>query len=170
MLLERAGRLKRVLRTGWVRAGAARPESVADHSYRVALTAMAVGEARGLDVGRMTRMALLHDLPESEMGDPVPGEISEADKRRAEDAAWQSLSGAFPEVGDAAQAWAEYRAQSSEESRLVRQIDRLEMALEALELARKEGIDPTPFLTTARHEVTDPELRKLLDEEPRPSE
>jgi putative hydrolase of HD superfamily len=61
-------RLKRLDRTGWVLRGLpAGAESVAAHSYGVALTAMLLADeaaARGavLDVERVVRLALLHDL------------------------------------------------------------------------------------------------------------
>src|ERR671916_2692003 len=68
-------RLKRLDRTGWVLRG--RPpgaESVAAHSYGVALAAMLLADevrARGVevDVGRVLRIALLHDLAEARTGD-----------------------------------------------------------------------------------------------------
>src|ERR1041384_1098188 len=65
-------RLKRLDRTGWVLRGLPPgAESVAAHSYGVALTAMLLADecaARGVegDVGRLLRIALLHDLPGAE--------------------------------------------------------------------------------------------------------
>ena len=45
-----AGKLKRTKRTGWVeRVGIKDGESVADHSYRVALMAMVLADERKLD-------------------------------------------------------------------------------------------------------------------------
>lgn len=46
------------------------PESVADHSYRAAVLAMALPP--GLDRDRCVKMALLHDLAESMVGDITP--------------------------------------------------------------------------------------------------
>ena len=44
-LLYEFGRLKNVKRSGWVRAGIENPESVLDHSARVALTAFLLARA-----------------------------------------------------------------------------------------------------------------------------
>src|SRR4028119_444796 len=68
-------RLKRLDRTGWVLRGLAPgAESVAAHSYGVAFAAMLLADevrARGVevDVERVLRIALLHDLAEARTGD-----------------------------------------------------------------------------------------------------
>src|SRR5205085_11988220 len=67
-------RLKRLDRAGWVLRGLpAGAESVAAHSYGVALAAMLLADecaARGvdLDAERVLRLALLHDLQETRTG------------------------------------------------------------------------------------------------------
>lgn len=77
--LTRAGRLKRVKRTGWLDRGvpAAETESVADHTFRVALLAWLAAEAAAaggepIDPARVLRLALLHDLAEALTGDLTP--------------------------------------------------------------------------------------------------
>src|SRR5688572_1987599 len=71
-LADAAGKLKRVRRKGWVDRGVPDAESVADHSYRLALLAWAVARQRGLDADRALKMALFHDLAEAEVGDETP--------------------------------------------------------------------------------------------------
>src|SRR5918912_251677 len=71
-LAAAAGSLKEVRRQGWVDRGVADAESVADHSYRLAVLAWAVARARGLDAGRAVLIALVHDLAEAEIGDETP--------------------------------------------------------------------------------------------------
>ncbi|MDQ3754224.1 MAG: HD domain-containing protein, partial [Acidobacteriota bacterium] len=74
-LLLELQRLKRLDRTGWVLRGLPPgAESVGAHSYGVALAAMLLADAvraRGIevDVERMLRMALLHDVAEARTGD-----------------------------------------------------------------------------------------------------
>ena len=47
-----------------------RPESVAEHSWRVALMAMLLsGEAEGVDLNKVLRMCVIHDLGEAITGD-----------------------------------------------------------------------------------------------------
>lgn len=61
-------------RTGWLLRGIRPCESIADHSYAVALTVMLLVDAlrdEGVDVDgeRALRMALVHDTPEAKTGD-----------------------------------------------------------------------------------------------------
>ena len=72
---HRIGRLKSIPRAGWLHRGvpAEQTESVADHSFRVAVLAwLASAEIESLDRDRVIRLALLHDLAESITGDITP--------------------------------------------------------------------------------------------------
>src|SRR5437868_15393470 len=71
-LADAAGKLKEVRRKGWVDRGVPDAESVADHSYRVAVLAWAVARQRGLDASRALLIGLVHDLAEAEVGDETP--------------------------------------------------------------------------------------------------
>src|SRR5262245_57028480 len=77
--LHRAGRLKATPRTGWIDRGVpvGEAESVADHSFRVALLAwlaahLAAADDPALDVDRVLALALIHDLAEALTGDLTP--------------------------------------------------------------------------------------------------
>src|SRR5215510_1463116 len=67
-------RLKSVPRIGWLLRGVRDVESVAAHSFGVAVIAMLLADrarARGVEVNveRLLRMALLHDMTETRTGD-----------------------------------------------------------------------------------------------------
>jgi putative hydrolases of HD superfamily len=134
-----AGKLKRLPRTGWVECGVPDPESVADHSFRVALIAMVLAGERGLDALKAVRMALLHDLAEAETGDLTPPQ-KDADPvgfKHAEEAAMRRILAKLPPeyIG----AWREFSDGSSEEARLVRDADKLEMVMQAAEYQGSGG-------------------------------
>merc|ERR1711916_302961 len=75
--LRLAGQLKRVPRTGWLHSGVRAPvESVADHSWRVALMALTIDGGAEVDSERAVRMGLLHDIQEAIVGDIMPEEKS----------------------------------------------------------------------------------------------
>jgi len=59
--------------------------------------------------------------------------------------------------------WEEYEAQQTPEARFVRQIDRLEMALQATVYASQGHAGLAEILVTARRDVEDPDLVVLLD-------
>lgn len=163
-LAEMTGELKDVRRQGWLDRGLADAESVADHSYRLAVLAWAVARHRGLDADRAIRIALLHDLAEAEVGDETPfdgilgdrSDGSPADpavfdhlpaadpvrrhaKHDRERAAIERLAAQLgPALGDELRAvWDEYAAQASPEARLVKDLDRIETLLQAESYARR---------------------------------
>ena len=78
-LVQFAAKLKSLPRTGWLDRGldALRVESVADHSFEVALLAWACAlqrqaEGAAIDPERVLKLALIHDLAEAETGDWTP--------------------------------------------------------------------------------------------------
>lgn len=167
--LREAAGLKRVMRQGWIdRLGMGRPESVADHTYGVAVIAMVLADSRGLDAGRAVRMALLHDLAESRTGDLVPGQAGAEEKRAMEDEAFCGIVRGLPGglAAEYAGLWREYSEGATPEAALVRQADKLEMALQASEYAGdghpRELL--APFLDDARGRITDPELKEIFTE------
>lgn len=66
----------------WTTHPVRRPQSVAEHSYRVAVLAMEIRErlpletSMGIRIGPMLRWAMVHDGPESKLGDtPAPAKL-----------------------------------------------------------------------------------------------
>jgi len=163
----RSGRLKAERRRGWVKKlGLNEPESVADHSYRTALMTMVISDARGLDTGRALRLALLHDLPEAVVGDAMPEERSGPKKTALETKAMDEILSELPKELSAIYraTWKDYAEGRSEEARLVKQIDKVEMAIQAWEYANAAGDPPSAreFWESARGRVNDEGLVELL--------
>jgi len=65
-------KLKTIQRTGWVLRGVQNPETIADHTFRVAITAWLLGEKKNLNATRIIKTALFHDLCEVYAGDVTP--------------------------------------------------------------------------------------------------
>jgi putative hydrolases of HD superfamily len=140
-------RLKRLDRTGWVLRGLPPgAESVAAHSYGVALTAMLLADecaARGVEVdaGRLLRIALLHDLQETRTGD-MPRTVAQyygAETRRAaERAAFDDVMRGAGERHAAAYAelHEDYESRASVEARLVKAADVVDLLTQALAFER----------------------------------
>jgi putative hydrolase of HD superfamily len=165
-ILSQAGRLKELARAGWVREGVPRPESVAGHSFRTALLALALGPELEADTGKLVRMLLVHDLAES---DPAVGDITPRDgvppeeKHRRERAAMERLCAPLPNGAEMLGLWQEYEEGRSPEARLAKQLDVLEMALQAAEYEREHGLDLALFRDHARARLTHPLLVRLLE-------
>lgn len=127
-LLHEAIGLKHLARAGWVRAGVPHPESVAAHSFGVALAAL-VRCPPDLDRGRVVAMALLHDLAERRVGDITPHDgVPRAEKKRRERLA---ISGMLAERPDLIALWEECEASETPEARFVHEMDRLDLGLTA---------------------------------------
>lgn len=147
--LERALALKTTPRAGWARCGVPAPESVADHSYGVALLALVLAPRHPgpLDGARCLRLALAHDLAEALVGDITPHDgVPPEAKARREAGAVAELSAL---LGDAAleSLWREYEAARTPEARFVKSLDKLEMLCQAraYERAHPKGPDLEAF-------------------------
>lgn len=79
--LDKAEKLKCNTRHSWTSSG--RHESVAEHSWRLALMAMLLGEQfSDLDRNKVIKMCLIHDLGEAFTGDIPTFEKSEKDEEK----------------------------------------------------------------------------------------
>src|SRR3972149_6492956 len=68
--LQIVSQLKKAKRSGWIsQVGVKDPESVADHSFMCTVLAMCIGDINDFNVQKIMRMALLHDIHESIIGD-----------------------------------------------------------------------------------------------------
>jgi 5'-deoxynucleotidase YfbR-like HD superfamily hydrolase len=163
-VLADAGQLKTLKRAGWQRVGLPDPESVADHSFRLAFLALLIGPRLGLNVEAMLRLALVHDLGEARIGDLTPADrVSSAEKRARESEALAQILDDLPEGPALFSLWREYASGATPEARIVRQLDKLEMAIQALEYENRTGRDLTEFWLSARASLAEPLLVELYE-------
>jgi putative hydrolase of HD superfamily len=82
---DELGLLKKMQRTGWLLIGAERGDTVAAHSFRVAVIAYCLAEMKGLNPEKVAVMGLIHDIPETRIGDinKVQAGYVQADERKA---------------------------------------------------------------------------------------
>ena len=149
--------LKDVLRTGWVRSGVESPESVAAHSWGMAVLALKLCPSE-LDLLRVLQLCLVHDLPEAVVGDLTPHD-DVSTKAEDERQAMQALAPEWLPLLD------EYTAQATAEAVFVKSLDKLDMGLQAMKYEHAQGMDLTEFLDSARNAVVEPFLELLDDRE-----
>ena len=136
-LIEALG-LKNVARAGWIRAGVKQPESVAAHSWGMAMLATQLCPEH-LNLQRVLELCILHDVAEVIVGDITPHDgVPAAEKHLLEFEAIRKMGITAEEV------FAEYEQQETEESQFVRYLDKLDMALQA-EIYEEQGLDLSEF-------------------------
>ncbi|XP_048063465.1 HD domain-containing protein 2 isoform X1 [Megalobrama amblycephala] len=170
--MKLVGQLKRVPRTGWVYRNIKQPESVSDHMYRMSMMALTIRDIR-VNKERCMKLALVHDLAECIVGDIAPADnVSKAEKHRREKEAMVHITGLLDDGlrKEIYSLWEEYENQSSPEAKLVKELDQLEMIIQAHEYEELEGKPGRlqEFFTSTEGRFHHPEvlgLVKSLNEE-----
>ncbi|XP_073018331.1 uncharacterized protein [Primulina eburnea] len=142
-------RLKTTKRAGWVRKEVQKPESIADHMYRMGLMALIAPDLPGVNREKCIKMAIVHDIAEAIVGDITPADgIPKLEKSRREREALESmceLLGGGPRAKEIGDLWMEYEENSSLEAKVVKDFDKVEMILQALEYEKEQGKDLEEF-------------------------
>ncbi|MFB5599640.1 MAG: HD domain-containing protein [Nitrososphaeraceae archaeon] len=128
--------LKKIKRTGWLVKGKILDgESIADHSYSLSALCMIFSDIMGLDTHKVLKMCIIHDLAESIIGDIMPGEVPDKEKKFKENEAMKSILFSLPSSIKISymKIWKEFLSNGSKEARLVHNLDKLEMMLQAKE-------------------------------------
>src|SRR5688572_2676951 len=146
--LRAAESLKTVTRSAYTSAG--RAESVAEHTWRLALMALLLArEFPDVDFAKLVKICLVHDLGEAVGGDiPAPEQARRraagasqgkaADERRDLVTLLQPLA---PHLrAEITELWDEYEAARSPEARLAKALDKLETILQ-----HTQGLNPPDF-------------------------
>lgn len=132
--------LKDTLRSGHTALG--RRESTAEHSWRLALMALALeDQLPGIDHHRLLGLLIVHDLGEAVSGD-IPAPQQAGSKHAEERRDLQSLLAPLPDVTASRllALWDEYAAAETPEARLAKGLDRLETVLQHV-----QGRNPPEF-------------------------
>ncbi len=164
-----AANLKKISRQGWIdKLSLDTPESVADHSYSMAVISMVISDLGNYNSEKIIKMVLLHDLAESKIGDHTPEQLSKEKKNNLENNAFNEIIKNLPDLikSQYLQIWQEYQENTSLESKLVHQIDKLEMALQA-NIYKKDGHSQKKlesFFKSAKIDITDTKLKELFTE------
>lgn len=128
------GNLKRIKRTGWWIAGVKDPETIAEHSHRVALLGSIIASMEGADPARTCYLGTVHDIPETRIGDIPHVGRAYLSAKPAEDITADQVSGCPDEPALAIKgAVEEFEANETLEARCAKDADKLECLVQAIE-------------------------------------
>jgi len=140
--LRDAERLKDTLRSAYTRNG--RTESVADHSWRLALLVMTFADhLPDVDLLRLLKICVLHDLGEAIHGDiPAPDQDPDSPKSEQERNDFLSLIAPLPASiqSDFLSLWDEYENGVTREAKSAKALDKIETILQ-----HNQGANPDNF-------------------------
>ncbi len=142
-VMLKCNELKTIPRMGWRVRGVRDGESVAEHSFAVAIISMLLAPRLGIDIDleKLLKIALIHDLPEHMLGDihaPASSLLGHDVKEAAELRVLEELFGSLDDADEYIGLWKEFAERSSVEGRVVRAVDKLEMFTQAY-LYEREG-------------------------------
>ena len=178
-VLHTAERLKDETRHCYTSGG--RRESVAEHSWRLALTALFLrDEFPALDMDRVIRMCLIHDLGECFTGD-IPSFLKSGGDEERERSALETWVASLPAPYsvELKTLYAEMDALETDEARLYKALDKLEAVISHnesdistwedheydLQLTYGEqNVAFSPYLTALRQAVRQESLDKIARE------
>ena len=186
------GKLKRKKRKGWMFRGIKEPETIASHTFRMVVMSWLLSRRKKLNVNKILKMSLIHDLCEIYAGDTTPyDKLLPKDKKQ-----WKQIISKWPRLSkrekeksflekykkeaesleklilklpsdlkkEMRNLWADYEKGLTREGRFVRQVDRVENLLQALEYWKKDKpFAIKPWWIQIEELVDDPILLEFLE-------
>jgi putative hydrolase of HD superfamily len=187
--------LKEIPKQGWVLIGVKNPESVMEHSFQVAIIAWILGREKKvkLNIERILKMALVHDLCELYAGDQTPYDKilpknkdewpdlfdkwprstksekirNHREKFQKEKASLVKLTTKLPQTikEEVMSLWQDYEQGRTKEARFVRQVNRIQTLLQALDYGEKQKMQVyNSWWIGSKEKVDDPLLIQFMEE------
>lgn len=167
-------------------------ESSADHAFRLTLMVWFFAKEQGLNVEKVIKMALIHDLCNIYLGETTPydnvltGDVEKdkqilaglpryskeekekmvGERRQKEEEAFEKLLKALPNNfrTEIKELWLDYEKARTPEGRLVRQLDRIEPLMQALDYKEKGYLeDLNVYWFQAKEWLDNKELIEFLE-------
>lgn len=162
--LMEMGALKRGKRSGWWVAGVKDPETIAEHSFRVAVVGAVLAMMEGADPAKVALLCTFHDTQETRVGDiPWIGRryLTAA---KNEDVTRDQLADAPPAVAAGIQAVVdEYENGDSLEVRIAHDADMLECMIQGLEYLEQGYSNAREWVDSTRAKLKTASAIELAD-------
>ncbi len=154
--------LKRVWRTGYAFLGQGR-ESVAAHTFGMMLIAMTLAKEfdEEVDVERLLKLCLVHDLPEARTGDA--NAVHKRYVTRDEKKASLDMTKGLPGGEEIVDLLEEFESGESVEARIARDCDQLDMLLSLKEHLDTGSTDAKMWIPHVKARLVTKEAKALAD-------
>jgi putative hydrolase of HD superfamily len=140
--IRKTEKLKNTLRSAHTSEG--RQESVAEHTWRLALMAIVFANCfPGINMERLLKICIIHDLGEALNGDiPAPEQAAAGSKDAKEKEDYLALIALLPAASrhEFRELWDEYAAAITPEAKLAKALDKLETIMQ-----HNQGHNPDDF-------------------------
>jgi len=161
--------LKNLFRQGWLQKGidSKHCESVADHSFSATMLAWLIADEHlpELDIFKIIKYSLIHEIGEIYAGDITPGDdVSDSEKYKLESEAVKKVFSKLNNGEKYIKLWEEFEKGDSKEAAFVKQIDKLDMALQAHFYEKKLNLDLSSFKKSAAEILNSQVLKEILDQ------
>jgi len=161
--------LKSLYRQGWLQKGITpiKCESVADHIFGVISLTMIFADYYHIDLDmiKLFRMAVIHDVSEIFSGDITPYDhISKDEKYNLEKASIVRLFKSIHLEIEYLKIWEEFERGVSREAQFIQQIDKLEMIVQASIYENQESIDLGEFFRSTRESFSNSKIIEIFAE------
>lgn len=166
--LEEMGKLKHIKRTGWVLRNINDPETIAGHMYRMSVMTFLLDDDNEskLNRTRCMELSLLHDMAECIVGDLTPYcGVSKEEKHRREDEAMKTLRSLCQTQGERMYTlFQEYENQQTPEAKFVKELDIIDMLVQAFEYEKAQNVDLGEFFRNNNYNFVYPLTKSLHNE------
>jgi putative hydrolase of HD superfamily len=158
------GVLKRLRRAGWWHVGVRDPESVAEHSLRVAQLAALIASEEGGDPVRAAYLGMWHDSQETRIGD-IPHSAKPYMDVASNERITEDQVAVLPEAAAKSirEAVTEYEAAETIEARCAKDADRLECLMQAVEYGEAGYKRVTGWIESSRARIQTDFGRRLAE-------
>lgn len=175
-LFLRANEAKEIPRTGWGISGIENPESVAGHTFSLSFLTLQLAPILSdrldypLNINKLVKMAILHDFGEIETGDIVVSRGGKTDLQMRATKEEKEMNGIKKLFKDTDKShfsvtlFSEMIERESTEANIFWQLDKLDMAIQALFYEKKLGNDLSEFFENAKANISDEFLCELFEE------
>ncbi|MEK7186162.1 MAG: HD domain-containing protein [Patescibacteria group bacterium] len=167
---EHLDKLKRTKRAGWVNAGIKSSESVSDHSFSTSVLSMILAPKLKVDTEKFIKMGLIHDIGESIIGDVLwytkDKGVDKKKLSKKEEDEGAAMKKILELLGgdEYLELWTEMEEKKTREAKMHKEIDRLDLALQAYFNEKRTGVNLDGFFDFADLFIESNEIKDIMKE------